>query len=783
MFSNFFKTTIRSIWKNKGYNFLNIFGLAIGVACASLIFLWIEDEMNYDNVYAKKDRLYRVLENQTYEGKTRMFQSTPGPLAAAIKQEIPGIVNSARISNKDILLSYGDKAVYEKGCYADTSLFSMLQLPFEQGDPSTALNELHSLVITKSTANKFFDKNENVIGRKLKVNAGEEYVIGGVMKDLPENSTLKFAWIAPMEVFASQSPWITRWGANGLNTYVELSPGADVVAINKQLFDFIEKKQTGATARAFLFAMNDWHLRDKFEDGKQVGGTIKYVNMFGTIAWIILLIACINFMNLATARSEKRAKEVGVRKVLGAGKKALLFRFIAETVYMSFIAVLLGVLIVLLVLPAFNTLVQKQLSPGLTDPSHLLALTGIALLCGVAAGSYPALYLSSFNPVTVFKKIRLKSGGAVFIRKGLVIVQFTISIVLIISTIIIYRQIQHAKNRDIGYEKDKLLQMKMQGDMLKNFTAIRHDLLNTGLITGVGMSDEIMYTGNNSSNYNWQGKDPGRDILISHRMISPEFTSTLGLSLTEGRQFVSEADSSNVIITESLAALMGKGSALGKVIESGGGDYKHTVVGVVKDFVYGDIYTKGEPVMFFCLPQQADKMYVRAATHARVDDLLAKMEPIMRRHNPSYPFTYKFVDEQVNEFFKREMLVGKLSRVFSALAIIISCLGLFGLAAYTAERRVKEIGIRKVLGASVKNVTNLLSKDFMLLVLISAFIAFPLAWWAMHSWLQGYAYRVQIEWWVFLIAAAAAILIALFTVSFQAIKAALANPVKSLRTE
>jgi predicted permease len=781
MFNNFFKTTIRSIWKSKGYNFLNIFGLAIGVACASLIFLWIEDETNYDNVYAKKDRLYRVLENQTYEGKTRTFQSTPGRLAAAIKQEIPGIANAARLSNKEVLLGLDDKAVYEKGCYADTSLFSMLQFSFEQGDPSTALNELHSLVITKSTANKFFGKNENVIGKKLKVNAGEEYVIGGVIKDFPENSTLKYAWIAPFEVFASQSPWLTNWGANGVNTYVELSPGANLAAINTQLFDFIEKKEKGATARAFLFAMNDWHLRDKFEDGKQAGGTIKYVNMFGTIAWIILLIACINFMNLATARSEKRAKEVGVRKVLGAGKKALLFRFIAETVYMSFIAVLLGVLIVLLVLPAFNVLVQKQLTPGLTNPSHILALFGIALLCGVAAGSYPALYLSSFNPVAVFKKIRLKSGGAVFIRKGLVIVQFSISIILIISTIIIYQQIQHAKNRDIGYNKDMLLQMKMQGDMFKNFTVIKQEMLGTGLITGVGLADEIMYTGNNSSNYTWAGKDESRDILISHRMISPAFIPTLGLPFTEGRDFVSQADTMNTIISQSLADLMGPGSALGKKITSG--DYTHTVVGVVKDFVYGDVYTKGEPVIYFCLPEYSDKMYVRAAAGSKVEDVLAKTESIMHRYNPAYPFTYKFVDEQVSEFFKREVLVGKLSRIFSALAIIISCLGLFGLAAYTAERRVKEIGIRKVLGASVKNVTHLLSKDFMVLVFISAIVAFPVAWWAMHSWLQGYAYRISIHWWVFVAAGAIAILIALVTVSFQAIKAALANPVKSLRNE
>jgi putative ABC transport system permease protein len=486
-------------------------------------------------------------------------------------------------------------------------------------------------------------------------------------------------------------------------------------------------------------------------------------------------------MNLATARSEKRAKEVGVRKVLGAGRRTLAFKFIAESILMSFIAVLIGVLIVVLVLPAFNMLVKKQLAIGLNDPSHLFALGAIALLCGLAAGSYPALYLSSFSPVSVFKKLRMKEGGAVVIRKGLVIVQFTISIVLIISTVIIYQQIQHARNRDIGYEKSNLLQMSMQGDMPKNYAVIKQELLNTGLISNVSSCDEIMYTGNNSSNYTWDGKDPDSDILISHRMVSDGFMATLGLPVIEGRDFTSVADSSNIVISESLAKLMGTGSALGKKVENGG--YVHTVVGVVKDFVYGDVYTKGEPVIFFCLPQQSDKIYVRAKAGTHPDELLAKMEPILRRNNPAYPFSYKFVDEQFDEFFKSEVLISRLSQVFSVLAIIISCLGLFGLAAYTAERRIKEIGIRKVLGASVKNVTYLLSRDFLQLVFISAIVAFPIAWWAMHSWLQGYAYRITIQWWVFVVAGVVAIIIALATVSFQAIKAAITNPVKSLRNE
>jgi putative ABC transport system permease protein len=781
MIKNYFKIMARSVWKNKGYNFLNIFGLAIGVACAALIFLWVEDEVNYDSSYPKKNVLYKVLENQTYQGKTRMFQSTPAPLAAAMKEEIPGVVNTGRLKAKDALFSLGDKSVYERGVYVDSSLFDMLDLVFVQGNSREVFRGLNSVVITERTASKFFGKNENVIGKALKMDDQEEFLVTGLVKDLPDNSTLKFDWLVPFQILINESPWMRRWGANGIHTYVELSPGADVAAINKTLFDFIEKKQEGATARCFLFAMNDWHLRDKFEDGKQVGGTIKYVNMFSVIAWIILLIACINFMNLSTARSEKRAREVGVRKVLGAGKKMLTLQFITEAIYMSFIAVAVGIVIVLLALPAFNILVQKQLVPGFDKPSHIFWLAGIALLCGLVAGSYPALYLSSFNPVSVFKSIRIKNGSAVLIRKGLVVLQFTVSIILIISTIIIYRQIQHVKNRDIGYNKDNLLQMKLQGDMEKNFAVIKQQLLSSGVITGVATSTEIMYTGNNSSHYTWQGKDPGADILLSNRYVSPGFIATLGLPVVEGRDFTNEADSANIVISESLAQLMGKGSALGKTIQED--DYKLTVIGVVKDFVYGDVYTKGEPVIFFCRPENSEKMYVRARPGTRASEILAVVEPVLHANNPAYPFMYKFVDDQFNEFFKSEMLVGKLSRVFSALAILISCLGLFGLAAYTAERRTKEIGIRKVLGASVRGVTGLLSKDFLQLVIISAIIAFPLAWWAMHNWLQGYAYRVRIEAWVFMAAAGMAILIALATISFQAIKAALANPVKSLRTE
>lgn len=788
MSGNFFTTTLRSLWRNKAYSSLNIFGLAIGIACAGLIFLWMEDEVNYDNVQVKKDKLYRVIENQTYEGKVRTFWSTPGPLAEAAKAEIPGIANVCRVSgSKPVLFTLGDKGIYERGGYADPSIFDMFTWQFVQGNAKDAFKELYAIVISEKMANQFFGTSTNVVGKSIKLDTKQDYVITGVVKDLPANSTMQTDWIAPFAVYSKEfAERLSSWGNNSIATYIELSPNANKANVNQQLGGIIKKRLPTTSTTPFLFSMNDWRLRDQFEDGQHAGGRITYVRMFTVIAWIILLIACINFMNLATARSEKRAREVGVRKVLGAGKSRLIVRFIGESILMAIIAVGIGLLIIALVLPAFNILVEKQLTPGLDNPLHIAALLIIALLCGIIAGSYPALYLSSFNPVFVFKGIRLKSGSAAFIRKGLVVVQFTVSIVLIISTIIIYQQIQHVKSRDIGYDRDNLLSIDVRGNIAKHFTVIKDELLKTGAVDNAALNSyNVIDIGNNSSNFTWPGKDPDKTVLVSARGVSPEFIGTAGMKITAGRDFQSNAiaDSSNVLITETFAAMMGEGSAVGKTISFASGDGTFHVVGVVKDFIYGDMYSRSDPVMFFLNNDIARTMYIRISEKVSVEDALVKIGAVMRKNNPAYPFEYRFVDDQFNDRFASEALIGKLSRVFALLAIFISCLGLFGLATYTAERRTREIGIRKVLGASVTGITHLLSKEFLQLVLLSAFISFPLAWWAMHQWLQSYSYRISIQWWVFMVAGSLAVLIALLTISIQSVKAALMNPIKSLRNE
>jgi len=517
------------------------------------------------------------------------------------------------------------------------------------------------------------------------------------------------------------------------------------------------------------------------------GGQIEYVHLFTLIAWIILFIACINFMNLATARSEKRSREVGVRKVLGAGKNLLVLQFIGEAMFMALIATVVAVFMIIFALPAFNMLVQKQLTLSLGNPTHIFGLLLITLVCGLVAGSYPSFYLSSFNPVAVLKGVKLKNSGAAVIRQGLVIMQFSVSIILIISTVIVYQQIQHVKSRQLGFNKDNLVEMSLQGKMGTNYTVIKQDLLNTGLISSVALSDHsIIYGGNNTSDLTWEGKPADSKVLISQRYITPEFIETSGLKLSEGRN-LTMADTARpirMLITESLEKLMGKGSAVGKRIHGDGDTTSAVVVGVVNDYVYGNMYGKPDPVMFFATPpNNATVMYIHIKPQSDIEKTLAAMQGIMKKDNPAYPFDYRFVDDQFNKMFSTEMLVSQLSKIFAALAIIISCLGLFGLAAYTAERRTKEIGIRKVLGASVSGLAGLLSKDFLLLVVISCAVAFPTAYWLMTNWLKTYQYRIGINWWVFVLAGAAAIIIAIATVSFQSVKAAIANPVKSLRSE
>jgi putative ABC transport system permease protein len=785
MLKNYIKAAFRNLWKNKGYSFLNIGGLAIGMACAGLIFLWVEDELTFNHYFSNRDNLYKIKDKQTYDGNTFTFDATPGPLAESIKAEIPGLKSTARTTwGNSELFSAKDKPIYEQGLFVDSSFLTMFQIEFVQGNAKAAFSQLHSLVISETMANKFFSST-NVVGKTLKVDNKQDYVIAGVFKDLPKNVSFYFNWLAPFKTFLDKNKWLESWGNNGIVTYVETEPNANITSINKKLYGFVQTKQKEASAHMSIYPMNRWRMYDNFENGNEVPGRIQYVHLFNVIAWIILVIACINFMNLSTARSEQRAREVGVRKVMGAGKRKLVAQFIGESVFTSMVALLLAVGLIYISLPAFNALVEKHLAVNIFIPLHIGALLGIALICGLVAGSYPAFYLSSFNPIYVLKGIKIRTGGSAgFVRKRLVVIQFTISVILIISTIIIYLQISHVKDRDLGYNKNNLIYMFVQGKMKDNYGVIKNDLMSTGLVQNTALSNnQILQLGSNTGDFSWEGKDPSRQILITVEQTSQEYPATMGLHMKEGREFYSnfKSDSTSVIINETLAALMNKKNVIGSVISGQG--QKYTVVGVIRNFIYNDMYASAAPLMLFADSSNANVMSIRLKEGASIPTALAKMETIFKNNNPGYPFDYSFVDQEFGKLFKTETLIGQLAEVFSILAIFISCLGLFGLAAYTAEKRSKEIGIRKILGASVQGITSLISKDFLILVCISCLIAFPIAWWMMHNWLENYKYRIQISWWIFLDAGLLAILIALLTVSFQAIKAAVANPVKSLRSE
>lgn len=793
MLKNYLKIAFRNLLKRKVFTSINIFGLAIGVACSALILLWIEDEINYDSVFPKQDQIYYVPTNQTFDGEIYTFYSTPGPLAKDLKDEIPEITHSATTWSGDILLNEGDNGINRTGRYVDPDFLEIFSLQFLEGTAENALNKPDAIILTQKTANSLFGESTRALNRVLQINGKYNFTVTGIVKDLPQNVSFGFEWLLPFESFElgeDDMSWAKEYGNNFADTFVELAPNSNFSEVDAKVRAMIPSKTNDegndSKTYAFLHSIKDWHLRSNFKDGKIIGGQITFIRLMFLIAFIILLIACINFMNLSTAQSEKRGKEVGVRKVLGSNKKRLISQFMVEAFIIAGLASLLSIFILILVLPTFNVLVEKQLELRIFTPLHFLSFLGITLFCGLLAGWYPSVYLSSFRPVQILKGVQRKKGGTAIVRKGLVVTQFAVSIIFIISTIIIYKQVQYTKERDLGYDKEHLINIPVNGDMIKNFIPIKQELISSGNVENVALINaNLLSSGNNGSGLTWQGRADTEDLLIRFRYISPNFFETVGIQLLEGHGFDENmaTDSTNTIITQSFANLMGEGSALGKTIHRYGATYN--VIGVVKDYRYGNMYSNDntKPVMFFNNPEWALNMYVKTKSGIAATETLRSVEGVLKKYNPKFPFEYRFENDLFNARFKNEELIGNLSQIFAVLAICIACLGLFGLAAFTAEQRRKEIGVRKVLGANVLGIVQLLSKDFIQLVLIALVIAFPLAFWIMSNWLRDFAYRINIGWAVFFIAGALAICIALLTVSFQAIKAAMANPVKSIRTE
>ncbi len=786
MFKNYFKIAYRNLLRNKGFSFINITGLAIGMASAILILLWIQNELSFDQFHEKKERIYEAWNRSMFDNKLESWNNTPKILAKTIKQDYPEVETTVRVNwPSPILISVGEKRLSPMGTMVDSGFLHMFSFPLIKGNPKTALDGVHSIVITESLSKKLFG-SEEAMGKIVKLDNKDNFTVTGVLKDLPNSTRFDFELLLPWAYLRSLGWDDESWGNNSTTTYVMLKSNASLSSIEPKL-KTIRKKydKDDQEGQFFLYPISRWRLYSNFENAKESGGRIEIVRLFGIIAAFILLIACINFMNLSTARSEKRAKEVGIRKVVGAQKRSLISQFIGESILLAFLAGIVALLIVQLSLPAFNKLTEKQLFIDYGNSYFCLAGLLFIIMTGIIAGSYPAFFLSSFQPVKVLKGTFKAGNTLVTPRKVLVILQFTFAIVLIINTIIIRQQIRYAQERKTGYEKNNLVYHFLQGDDEKNYNLIKNELLLSGVATSVTKTSAPLTEGwSNTWGIEWPGKAPNDRTIIDRYCADESIAKTAGLQMVAGRDLNLKeftTDSTAVLLNESAVKVMGLKEPIGQVIKDNSTDWH--IVGVFKDFILRSPYRPTTPMVIEGAKGWFNVIHMKLNNINKTAQNLKNAEAIFKKYNPEYPFQYSFVDEEYAKKFNDEKRIGKLAGLFAGLSIFISCLGLFGLAAYMAQNRIKEIGVRKVLGASVSHITGLLSKDFLKLVLIAFIIATPVAWWSMDTWLKDFPYRVSISAWVFVMAGILSLLIALLTISFQAIKTAVANPVKSLRTE
>ena len=786
MLKNYFKVAFRSLLRNKGFSVINILGLAIGMASAAIILLWVQNEVSYDRFHNKDKRLFEIWQNDLRDGALQSGTPTPQLLGPALKKDYPEIENTARIGwNQYILFGYQNKSVKVNGTWADPSFLTMFSFPLIKGDPKTALLDPHSVVLTQSAAKKLFG-DENPMGKVLKFDNQENFMVTGIMKDVPNNTQFDFEFLNS-SAFLESKGWIDAdWTDVSIRTFVLLKPNATATEVTEKIKDIVKKYSRGLSkSTVFLYPVNQLRLYSKFENGKPVGGRIDIVRIFSLVALFILIIACINFMNLSTARSEKRAKEVGIRKVAGALRRSLVLQFLIESIFISIISGCLAYLLLVLCLPAFNQLTQKQLFIDYNNIYYWAEGIGFILFTGILAGSYPAFFLSAFKPVAVLKGAFKKVNALVTPRKILVVSQFTFAIVLIVCTIIILQQVKFARERKTGYDRNNLAYVFLEGDIPKNYEFIKNDLINSGIAISVNQTmAPLTQSWSMGSSLSWQGKDPSMRITFDRSTTDGNLAKTMGLQFVAGRDIDTKSfptDSTACVVNESAVKLMKFRNPIGQTIFDDPVSWH--IVGVIKDFILTSPYEPTRPIIFKGPKYGRNVMNIKFSSDHSTSQNLASTEKIFKKYNPSYPFEYHFIDEEYAKKFDDEKLTATLAGLFSGLTIFISCLGLFGLATYMAENRLKEVGVRKILGASVSSIAALLSKDFLKLVAIAILIASPLAWYFMNIWLSGFNYRIQISWTVFVIAGAASIFIALITVSFQAVRAAVANPVTSLRSE
>ncbi|WP_435623951.1 ABC transporter permease [Flagellimonas sp.] len=806
MIKYYLKIAARNLFNNKTYSFINISGLALGLAVSMLIGLWIHDEKSFNTNFKNHDRIAQVLVNKTNNGEIRTRYTQPYPLADELRRVYADDFDHVVMSSfpGDNVLSFKEKNLNQYGAFMEKDALHLFSLNMLKGNHG-ALNDPNAIVISASAAKAFFG-NEEPIGKTMKLNNDAVVTVKGVFEDLPANSNVfeplaafseskSLDFIAPWNVYVSMYEWVKTardkklWDNNSYQIYVQVSDQSAIQTVSDKIKHTLYQHVPDVTKRSdpqlFLHPMKNWHLKSSFKNGVSSGGAIQYVHMFGIIGVFVLLLACINFMNLSTARSQKRAKEVGIRKTVGSNKNQLIGQFLFESLLVTFFAFVLACVLVALLLPVFNPLAGKQLVFPFTNTIFWCIGLGLILITSLLAGSYPALYLSSFRPVKVLKGTIKNGQSAVTFRKGLVVVQFVVSIILVSGTMIVNRQIQHSKDRPIGYDKNGLIMIEKTTDEFEGkYNTLREALKKSGSVIEMAESSSPMTeVWHSNGGYDWEGKDPDFITNITSFYISHDYGNTVGWEIKDGRDFSRDfaSDSTAYILNEAAVEYMGLQNPVGKTIRWYDGEHK--VIGVVKNLLNESPFEPVKQAIYSINYNEGNWINLKLPPEKSLAHSLERIEMEFAQFAPSIPFEFQFVDNAFGNKFKTEERIRKLSSIFSVLAIFISCLGLFGLAAFMAERRTKEIGIRKVLGASILSLFKMLSKDFMLLILLAGLIAIPFAYYLMQQWLENYTYHISIPWWVFGVAVLCVMLIALFTISYQATRAALVNPVKSLRTE
>lgn len=790
MLKNYLKTAFRNIARHKLFSGLNIIGLATGMACSILILLWVQDELSFDKFNRKPDHIFRV----TSTISDMEAAVVPPSLAYAIKNQIPEVENATRISVLQKMITIGTKKFNEKRIlYADSNFLQIFNYPLLKGNAATVLSLPNNVVITEATAKKYFGSADEAMGKIIYIDndiKGTNLAVTGILKNTPSNSHLQFDILIPIDLYDRVNNPAGAWSNFDMYTYFqlkdEIKPSSSVIShIEKKVNDILKKNLAAFDAALLAQPLTDIHLRSHYMLDVDGQGNNQHVKIFSLVALFIIITACINFMNLATAVSGQRAKEVGLRKTAGALRLQLIAQFIGESLLLSFISLLLALAIVFLALPLFNQLAAKSISFDLLNIKILAALLGIAIATGLLSGCYPAFFLSSFTPVKALKGVKLLQGRRSFFRNGLVVLQFSISVILMISTLVIYNQLQYIRNRNIGFDKENLLYMAMPevGDLKNNKDAMKATLDQYPEIKNYTFTDNLPTNLTSGMQLAWRGMAPGTQAIAYRLKVDERFANTFGMQMATGRFFSKDfgGDDSSYVVNEAALKVMNikLSEAIGKSISFN--DREAPIIGVVKDFNFKPVQQPIEPLIM--RNNFAGGFVVMRTTPVNIQKVISSLQKSFQHVYGDFPFSYGFVNEDISKLYITEQRMGKLFNVFSVLSILISCLGLFGLATFATQRRIKEIGIRKVLGAGEVGIVALLSKDFMKLVAVSLVVAFPVAWWLMSDWLDNFAYRINISVWVFAIAGACALLIALVTVSFQAIKAAIVNPVKSLRTE